>query len=114
MTEIQSDEERRKRVMLYEIHGISQEACSIVVGQHIDNTRKLQSAEDKIRRARDIVGLLKAAVESIDDGQDLSLRTLDQLDRVQSLLKSAAKKIAKYEVEQKIREIENFKQGGAK
>ncbi len=111
MTEIESDEERRKRVMLYEIHGIDQEDCAAIVEQHIDNTRKLDSAEDKVRMARDIVQLLKAADES--DGSGLSLRTLDQLDRVQSLLKSAAKKIDKYSVEQKIREIENFKQGGA-
>ena len=113
MTEIQSDEERRKRVMLYEIHGISQEDCSAIVEQHIDNTRKLQNAEDKVRRARDLVKLLKAADESVDDGQELSLRTLDQLDRIQSLLKSAAKKIDKYGNEQKIRDIENWKQGGA-
>ena len=113
MTEIQSDEERRKRVMLYEIHGISQEDCAAIVEQHIDNTRKLQNAEDKVRRARDLVKLLKAADESVDDGQDLSLRTLDQLDRVQSLLKSAVKKIDKYGNEQKLRDIENWKQGGA-
>ena len=99
--------------MLYEIHGMSQEDCSAIVEQYINNTRKLQSAEDKIRRARDLVQLLKAADESVDDGQELSLRTLDQLDRVQSLLKSAAKKIDKYTVEQKIREIENWKQGSA-
>ena len=112
MTEIQSDE-RRKRVMLYEIHGIDQEDCAAIVEQHIDNTRKLDTAEDKIRRARDIVQLLKAADESCDDSEDLSLRTLDQLDRVQSLLKSAAKKIDKYSDEQKLRDIENWKQGGA-
>ncbi len=110
MTEIQSDE-RRKRVILLEIHGISQEDCSAIVKQHIDNTRKLDNAEDKVRMARDIVELLKAADENIADGNELSLRTLDQLDRVQSLLKSARKKISKYENEQKIRDIENFKQG---
>ena len=110
MTEIQSDE-RRKRVMLWEIYGISQEDCSAIVEQHIDNTRKLQNAEDKVRMARDIVELLKAADEN---SSELSLRTLEQLDRVQSLLQSAQKKISKYENEQKIREIENFKQGGAK
>jgi len=60
MTEIQSDE-RRKRVMLYEIHGIDQEVCAAIIKQHIDNTRKLDNAEDKIRRARDLVELLKAA-----------------------------------------------------
>ena len=110
MTEIESNEERRKRVMLYEIHGISQEDCSAIVRQHIDNTRKLDSAEDKVRMARDIVKLLKAADANSINKHTLSLRTLDQLDRVQSLLKSAQKKIDKYEVEQKIREIENFKQ----
>jgi len=99
--------------MLYEIHGISQEDCSVIVRQHIDNTRKLRSAEDKIRRARDLVKLLKAADESVDDGQELSLRTLDQLDRIQSLLKSAKQKIDKYGDEQKHRDIENWKQGGA-
>ncbi len=109
MTEIQSDE-RYKRVMLHEIHGISREDCMVIVEQHIDNTRKLDNAEDKIRMARDIVELLKAADESYD-GEELSRRTLDQLDRVQSLLKSAQKKISKYENEQKIRDIENFKQG---
>jgi hypothetical protein len=59
------------------------------------------------------VELLKAADESVDDSEDLSLRTLDQLDRIQSLLKSAAKKIGKYENEQKIRDIEKWKEGGA-
>ena len=54
---------------------------------------------------------LKAADENTADGSELSLRTLDQLDRIQSLLKSAAKKIDKYSKEQKIRDIENFKQG---
>ncbi len=110
MTEIQSDE-RRKRVMLWEIHGIDQEDCAAIVEHHIDNTRKLDNAEDKIRMARDLVKLLKAADES--DGQELSLRTLDQLDRVQSLLKSAQKKISKYENEQKIREIEGWKERAA-
>ena len=57
--------------------------------------------------ARDIVELLKAADEDVADGTELSRRTLDQLDRVQSLLISAAKKINKYETEQKIRDIEN-------
>jgi len=109
MTEIQSDE--RKRVMLWEIHGIDQEDCAAIVEQHIDNTRKLDNAEDKVRMARDIVELLKAADENTADGSELSLRTLDQLDRIQSLLKSAAKKIDKYSNEQKIRDIENFKQG---
>jgi hypothetical protein len=52
MTEIQSDE-RYKRVMLHEIYGISQEDCTVIVEQHIDNTRKLDSAEDKIRINRD-------------------------------------------------------------
>ncbi len=113
MTEIQSDEERRKAVMLYEIHGISQEDCSVIVTQHIDNTRKLDNAEDKIRMARDIVQLLKAADANSSNKHTLSIRTLEQLDRVQSLLKSAQKKIDKYEVEQRIREIENFKQGVA-
>ncbi len=111
MTEIQSDE--RKRVMLWEIHGIDQEDCAAIVEQHIDNTRKLENAEDKIGMARDIVELLKAADENSSDKHTLSLRTLEQLDRVQLLLKSAQKKIGKYEVEQKIRDIENFKQGGA-
>ena len=111
MTEIQSDE--RKRVMLHEIHGISQEDCTAIVVQHIDNTRKLDNAEDKIRMARDLVKLLKAADANSSDKYTLSLRTLEQLDRVQSLLKSAQKKIDKYSVEQKIRDIENFKQGGA-
>ena len=113
MTETQSDEER-KRVMLWEIHGIDHEDCAAIVKQHIDNTRKLENAEDKVRRAHDIVELLKAADENYDDDDQLSLRTLDQLDRVQSLLKSAKKKISKYENEQKIRDIENWKQGGAK
>ena len=112
MTEIPSDEDR-KRVMLYEIHGISREDCSVIVAQHIVNTRKLDSAEDKIRRARDIVQLLKDADANSSDKHTLSLRTLEQLDRIQSLLKSAQKKIDKYEVEQKIRDIENWKQRGA-
>jgi methyl-accepting chemotaxis protein len=113
MTEIQSDE-GQKRVMLWEIHGISQEDCAAVVEQHIDNTRKLNNAEDKVRMARDIVKLLKSADENTADGSELSLRTLDQLDRVESLLKSAKKKIDKYSNEQKIRDIEKWKEGGAK
>ncbi len=113
MTEIQSDEER-KRVMLWEIHGIDQEDCAAIVEQHIDNTRKVHNAEDKVRMARDIVELLKAADENSSDEHTLSLRTLEQLDRVESLLKSAQKKIDKYTTEQKIREIESWKQGGAK
>ena len=110
MTEIQSDE-GQKRVMLWEIHGISQEDCAAVVEQHIDNTRKLNNAEDKVRMARDIVKLLKSADENTADGSELSLRTLDQLDRVESLLKSAKKKIDKYSNEQKIRDIEKWKEG---
>ncbi len=113
MTEIQSDE-RRKRVMLWEIYGIPKEDCAAIVEQHINNTRKLDNAEDKVRMARDLVELLKAADENIADGNELSLRTLDQLDRVESLLKSAQKKIDKYSNEQKHRDIENWKQGGAK
>ncbi len=112
MTEIQSDE--RKRVMLWEIHGIDQEDCAAIVEQHIDNTRKLDNAEDKVRMARDIVELLKAADANSSDKHTLSIRTLEQLDRVQSLLKSAEKKIDKYGDQQINRDIENWKQGGAK
>ncbi len=112
MTEIQSDE-RYKRVMLWEIHGISQEDCAAIVEQHIDNTRKLRSAEDKVRRARDVVELLMAADESCVDEHCLSLRTLEQLLRIQSLLKSAQKKIDKYSDEQKHRDIKNWKEGAA-
>ncbi len=102
-----------KSAFLWEIYGISHEDCSAIVSQHIDNTRKLNSAEDKVRRARDLVELLKAANENCTDKHSLSLRTLEQLDRVQSLLKSAQKKIDKYSDEQKIRDIENWKLGGA-
>ena len=108
--ENQSDQ---KPVMLYEIYGIDREDCSAIVARHTDNTRKLASAEDKVRRARDLVELLKAADENCVDEHCLSLRTLEQLDRVQSLLKSAQKKIDKYCNEQKHRDIENWKQGGA-
>ena len=108
MTEIQSDEARP--VPLHERHGISQEDCLFFIEQSHDGRRKVSSAADKIRRARDIVELLNAADENF---AELSLRTLDQLDRVQSLLKSAQKKISKYENEQKIRDIENWKQRGA-
>ncbi len=103
----------RKRVMLYEIYGIDQEDCAAIVALHINNTRKIDNAEDKVRMARDIVELLKAADENTADGSELTTRTLDQLDRVESLLKSAQKKIDKYSNEQKLREIENWKQGGA-
>ena len=113
ITTIGENQAERKHVMLYEIYGISQEDCSAIVSQHRHNTRKLDSAEDKVRRARDLVKLLKAADANSSDKHTLSLRTLEQLDRIQSLLKSAQKKIDKYSVEQKIREIENFKQGGA-
>ena len=111
MTEIQSDE--RKRVMLWEIHGIDQEDCAAIVEQHIDNTRKLDNAEDKVRMARDIVELLKAADESYDYDDELSQKTHDQLDRGLSLLKSAEKKIDKYGDQQMNRDIESWKQGGA-
>jgi len=110
MTEIQSDE-AQKSPFLWIRYGISKEDCTAIVHQHCDNTRKLDNAEDKIRMARDLVELLKAADANSSNEHTLSLRTLEQLDRVQSLLKSAQKKIGKYEVEQKIREIENFKQG---
>ncbi len=113
MTEIQSDEAQQSP-FLWVRYGISKDDCTAIVEQHIDNTRKLDNAEDKIRMARDIVDLLRAADADSSDKHTLSLRTLEQLDRVQSLLKSAQKKIDKYSVEQKIREIENFKLGGAK
>ena len=103
----------RKHVMLYEIYGISREDCSAIVSQHIHNTRKLDNAEDKVRRARDIVELLMDAAENSSDKHSLSLRTLEQLDRVKSLMKSAQKKIDKYCEEQKIRDIESWKLGGA-
>ena len=83
MTEIQSDE-GYKRVMLHEIHGIEQDDCAAIVDQHIDNTRKLENAEDKIRMARDIVKLLRAADANSSNKHTLSIRTLEQLDRVQS------------------------------
>ncbi len=92
---------------------MSQEDYLIAAEPAYENTRKLRAAEDKVRKARDIVQLLKAADESVDDGQELSLRTLDQLDRIQSLLKSAAKKIDKYGDEQRWREVEKSKQGGS-
>ena len=107
------NQSERKHVMLWEMYGISQEDCSAIVGRHCDNTRKLDRADDKVRRARDLVKLLKAADENSSDHHTLSLRTLEQLDRVESLLKSARKKIDKYSHEQKIRDIENWKQGGA-
>ncbi len=112
MTEIQSDEGQQSP-FLWVRYGISREDCTAIVEQHSNNTRKLDRAEDKIRRARDLVELLKAADADSSDEHTLSLRTLEQLDRVQSLLKSAQKKIGKYEVEQKIRDIENWKQWGA-
>ncbi len=102
-----------KSPFLWEIYGISHEDCSAIVSQHIDNTRKLDSAENKVRRARDLVNLLMAADESCVDEHSLTLRTLEQLDRVASLLKSAQKKIDKYSDEQKHRDIKNWKEGGA-
>ncbi len=77
MTDIQSDE-APKPVPLWKTHGIGQEDCLAIVKQHLGKTRKLNRAEDEIRRARDIVDLLKAADESYD-GDELSLRTLDKL-----------------------------------
>ena len=102
-----------KSPFLWEIYGISHEDCSAIVSQWATETRKLRIAEDKIRRARDFVELLRAADENCTDDHILSLRTLDQLHRVQSLLKSAQKKIDKYSDEQKYRDIKNWKQGGA-
>ena len=113
MTEIQSDEAQPRPVPLHERHGISQEDCLVAIEQSHVNRRKVSSAESKIRRARDIVELLKAADESYDYDDELSQKTHDQLDRVLSLLKSAAKKITKYGDEQMYRDIENWKQGGA-
>ncbi len=112
MTEIQSDEARP--VPLHERHGISQEDCLVAIGQSNNNRQNVSSAADKIRRARDIVELLKAADESYDYDDELSQKTHDQLDRVLSLLKSAEKKIDKYGAQQMNRDIENWKQGGAK
>ncbi len=112
MTKIQSDEGQQSP-FLWVRYGISKDDCTAIVEQHSNNTRKLENAEDKIRIARDIVKLLKAADANSSNKHTLSLRTLEQLDRVQSLLKSAQKKIGKYEVEQKIRDIENWKQRGA-
>jgi len=117
MTEMQSDERtngedqaKLRQVPLHERYGISQEDCLVVVAKSQYNRRKLDIAEDKIRRARDLVELLKDADEGTNE---LSRRTLEQLDRVQSLLKSAAKKIDKYDDEQRYRDVENWKQGGA-
>ena len=112
MTEIQSDEARP--VPLHERHGISREDCLSAIGQSNNNRRNVSSAADKIRRARDIVELLKAADESYDYDDELSQKTHDQLDRVLSLLKSAEKKIDKYGDQQMNRDIETWKQGGAK
>ncbi len=110
MTEIQSDDAQPRPVPLHELHGISQEDCLAFIEQSHDHRRKVDSAADKIRRARNIVELLKDADENF---ADLSLRTLDQLDRVLSLLKSAAKKIDKYGDQQMYRDIESWKQGCA-
>ncbi len=112
MTEIQSDEARP--VPLHERHGISREDCLAFIEQSHDHRRKVDSAADKIRRARDIVELLKAADESYDYDDELSQKTHDQLDRVLSLPKSAAKKIDKYGDQQMNRDIENWKQRGVK
>ena len=112
MTEIQSDEGQQSP-FLWVRYGISREDCTAIVEHHNDNTRKLENAEDKIRMARDLVELLRAADANSSNKHTLSIRTLEQLDRVQLLLKSAQKKIGKYEVEQKIRDIENWKQWGA-
>ena len=112
--DITTNGENLNSPFLWEIYGISRDDCSAIVERHIDNTRKLDIAEDKVRRARDIVELLMAADASCTDEHALTLRTLEQLDRVQSLLKSAQKKIDKYSDEQKIRDIESWKLGGAK
>ena len=103
----------RKHVMLWEMYGISQEDCSDIVSEWADNTINLRIAEDKVRKACDLVELLKAADENCVDEHCLSLRTLEQLNRVESLLKSARKKIDKYSDKQKHRDIENWKEGGA-
>lgn len=113
MTDITTNGENPNSPFLWERYGISRDDCSAIISQHIANTRKLDSAEDKVRRARDLVELLMAAAEGCTDDHSLSLRTLEQLDRVRSLLKSAQKKIDKYSDEQKIREIESWKSGGA-
>ena len=108
------DQVKVKPIPLHERHGISREDCLSAIGQSNNNRRNVSSAADKIRRARDIVELLKAADESYDYDDELSQKTHDQLDRVLSLLKSAEKKIDKYGDQQMNRDIENWKQGGAK
>ena len=114
MTEIQSDEAQRP-VPLHERYGINQEDCLDAIGQSQVNSRKLTTARDKIRQASDLLEFLMGADALGANGQDydLSHRAYEQLLRVDSLLKSAAKKIDKHQNQQFHRDIENWKQGGA-
>lgn len=100
----------RRPVPLWERHGMSQQdyCDAAAISQH--GMRKLGFAELKVQESRDLLGLLMDA--GIDNG-DLSGRAIYVLDRVQLLLKSAVKKIDKYGVEQRYRDVENWKQRGA-
>ncbi len=101
-------------VPLWERHGMSQEDYLIAFGPAYENTKKLRAAEDKVRKARELLKLLiDADAGNTTSHLDLSCRALSLLERAQSLLKSAAKKIDKYGDEQRWREVENSKQGGA-
>ena len=123
MTEIQSDEAQEangedqaelRPQTAWEQYGMSQEDYLIAAEPSYENAGKLRAAEEKVRKARELLQLLIDADAGNTTGDyDLSCRALSSLDQAQSLLKSAAKKIDKYGNEQKIRDIENWKQRGA-
>ena len=117
MTEMPTDETQEangeeqaepRPVPPWEHYGMSREDYCEAVGQSGDNFRKLIIAEIKIERASDLVKLLMDADSASGDDYDLSVRAIDMLDRVRSLLKSAIKKIGKYENEQSDRDVRNW------
>ena len=117
MTEIQSDEaqetngedqEEVRPQPLWEQYGMSRESCSEAIEQSHANTRKLDNAEIKIEKAGDLLNLLRQADETTCEDYDLSVRAIYVLEQVQSLLKSAVKKITKYGEEQFHRDIKNW------
>jgi len=117
MTEIPTDETQEtngedqaelRPVPLWERLEMTQEDYFTAAEQSGDNMRKLITAENKVQEAFGLLRLLRDADGNTTDDYDLSLRALYLLDRIQPLLKSAAKKIEKFRVEQHYRDVENW------
>ncbi len=118
MTEIQSeeaqetngeDQEELRPQPAWERYGMSQEDYFHVAGQSSRNMRKLSNAELRVERAGELLALLMEADGTKEgDDYDLTVRAIYMLKQVRSLLKSAVKKIGKYENQQRARDIANW------